>query len=30
LLFNGDAIPGTLDEKSVLKGTATINIIDLD
>jgi len=30
LHFNGDAISGTLDEKSKLKGTARVNIIDLD
>jgi hypothetical protein len=30
LLFNGDAISGTLDKKNKLNGTATVNIIDLD
>ncbi len=30
LLFNGNAIAGTLDEKSKLKGTATVNVIDFD
>jgi hypothetical protein len=30
LLFDGDAISGTLDEASKQNGTATVNIIDLD
>lgn len=30
LLFDGDAISGTLDEKTKQKGTATVNVIDLD
>jgi len=30
LHFNGDAISGTLDKESKLKGTATVNVIDLD
>jgi hypothetical protein len=30
LLFNGDAMSGELDEESVLNGTATVNVIDLE
>lgn len=30
LLFNGDALSGTIDEKTVLEGTATFNINDVD